>query len=136
MRVLLDECLPFDLMPLLAGHDVEPVARLGWAGTKNGVLLRRAAEDGFAAFLTIDKRLSHQQLIPVSLAVVALRARSNRMQDLEPLVPAILAAFTATAPGQIARVGAESLHAADEAASVCCVSLENLMAASQLMRGH
>ena len=106
MRVLLDECLPYDLIPLLAGHEVQPVARLGWAGTKNGVLLRRAADEGFAAFLTIDKRLSHQQLIPASLAVVTLRARSNRIADLQPLVPAILDALAHAVPGQIARVGA------------------------------
>ena len=46
MKVLLDENLPHDLRKLLPGHDVFTVAYLGWAGVKNGELLRRAAADG------------------------------------------------------------------------------------------
>jgi hypothetical protein len=106
VRVLLDECLPFDLVPYLTGHEVHPVARLGWAGTKNGALLRRAVEHRFDLLLTIDKRLSHQQLIPAELAVVTVRARSNRIADLAPLVPALLEALAAATPGTITRVGA------------------------------
>lgn len=43
MRVLLDECVPRGLRDLLPGHDVKTVAEAGWAGVKNGELLRRAA---------------------------------------------------------------------------------------------
>ena len=41
MRVLLDENVPHDLIPQLAGHDVSTVQGLGWAGIKNSKLLRR-----------------------------------------------------------------------------------------------
>ncbi len=106
MRVLLDERLPYDLIPLLHAHDVQPVARLGWAGSKNGMLLRRAADVAFDALRTIDKRLSEQQLIPANIAVVTIRARSNRMPDLAPLVPEILQTLASAMPGQLTRVGA------------------------------
>ena len=41
MRVLLDENVPHDLIPQLAGHDVPTVWGLAGAGIKNGKLLRR-----------------------------------------------------------------------------------------------
>ena len=41
MRVLLDEQLPVDLAAELSGHTVDTVAGRGWAGIKNGELLRR-----------------------------------------------------------------------------------------------
>jgi hypothetical protein len=104
VRVLLDECLPFDLVPLLLGHEVIPVAKMGWAGVTNGALLRLAAEE-FAAFITVDKRLHEQQVIPPTLAVVTLRSRSNRVADLRPLVPGVLSALTTVQPGTVARVG-------------------------------
>jgi hypothetical protein len=42
MRVLLDECVPRGLRDEIAGHEVSTVAEAGWAGVKNGELLRRA----------------------------------------------------------------------------------------------
>ena len=106
MRLLLDECLPFELGPALGGHDVQPVARLGWAGTKNGALLRRAVEHRFDAFITIDKRLGQQQVVPAEVAIITLRARSNRMADLRPLLPSLLDALARVRPGELLRVGA------------------------------
>jgi hypothetical protein len=38
VRVLLDESLPHDLVPLLVGHTVETVQGRGRAGVKNGLL--------------------------------------------------------------------------------------------------
>ena len=77
---------------------------LDWAGTKNGVLLRRAAAEGFAVFLTVDRNLEHQQHVPgLGLAVVALRAPSNDIVALEPLMPAVLAQLPTLSPGQIMR---------------------------------
>ena len=45
MRVLFDECVPRALRNDLPGHEVKTVAELGWAGVKNGELLRRAAAE-------------------------------------------------------------------------------------------
>jgi hypothetical protein len=62
VRVLLDEQLPQDLAPLLTGHDVRTVREQGWAGIKNGELLRRAGVE-FQAFITMDRNLEFQQNI-------------------------------------------------------------------------
>jgi Domain of unknown function (DUF5615) len=43
MRVLLDECVPRALRNDIPGHEVQTVAEVGWAGVKNGELLRLAA---------------------------------------------------------------------------------------------
>jgi predicted nuclease of predicted toxin-antitoxin system len=105
MRVLLDECLPRRLLRELPGHEVRTVQELGWAGTKNGALLRRAVADGFEVFVTVDRNLEHQQHMPdVALAVVALRARSNDVVDLAPLMPAVLAALPTLTPGRVTRI--------------------------------
>ena len=61
MRVLLDEQLPRGLARELIGHDVSTVQREGWAGVKNGELLRRADVRGFDALLSADQSLPFQQ---------------------------------------------------------------------------
>lgn len=60
MRVLLDECAPRKLRHDLPGHDVRTVAKMGWAGTRNGSLLRKAA-GAFDIFLTVDQGIEFQQ---------------------------------------------------------------------------
>lgn len=47
LRVLLDESVPHDLLLHLTGFDVATVQSAGWAGMKNGVLLRAAHAAGF-----------------------------------------------------------------------------------------
>ena len=106
MRVLLDENLPHDLIATLEGHEVLTVQGLGWSGTLNGALLKRAT--GVAdAFVTMDRKLERQHdLSKVAFGVVVIEARSNRMQDLLPLIESILRALATVQPGQVARVGA------------------------------
>ena len=107
MRLILDECLPRRLGLALTGHDVTTVARAGLAGVTNGELLRRLAGkiDGF---ITIDKNLpSQQETAHLSFGVVVLRAPSNRIEHLSPLVPAILAALENLQPGNVAHIKAE-----------------------------
>jgi hypothetical protein len=83
------------------------VQELGWTGLQNGDLLRRAAADGFAVFLTVDKSIEFQQHVPsLALAVVALRAPSNDIADLQPLVAEVLAVLPSVVPGQFVRVSA------------------------------
>lgn len=106
MRVLLDEQLPRQLAQRLISHDVRTVQQEGWAGLTNGELLRRAVTAGFEAFLTADQSLQFQQNLKGStLFVVVLRARSNALEDLLPLVPAALAALSRAEPGIIVRIG-------------------------------
>jgi len=55
MRVLLDECVPRALRGDIPGHDVKTVAEAGWAGIKNGELLRLAAT-AFDLVITVDSK--------------------------------------------------------------------------------
>jgi hypothetical protein len=106
VRVLLDESLPVDLAAELPGHDVATVRSQAWTGLLNGELLRRA-RGAFDVFITMDQSLPHQQNLAVSqIAVVLIRARSNRLSDLRPVIPQLLAAIAVAKPGEVQRVGA------------------------------
>jgi len=108
MRVLLDENLPVDLAKSLSdAHEVETIAGLRWQGVSNGELLQRM-EDRFDILLTMDRGIRYQLVLrgrPVS--VVALRAHSNRLSDLRPLVPLVLTALEdGVEPGTVRTLGA------------------------------
>jgi hypothetical protein len=105
MRVLLDECLPERLGKELAPHDVKTVKQAGLAGRKDGALLLGAV-GRFDVFLTVDRSLEWQQQVrSLSIAFVVLRARSNSLLSLRPLVPDVLRAMEFVAPGQVIRIG-------------------------------
>src|SRR3989304_5275218 len=100
MRILLDEQLPRQLARYLVSHDVRTVQQEAWAGLKNGELLTKAEAAGFSVFLTGDQNLEFQQNISKrGLGVVVLRAASNALEDLLPLVPAALTAIATVRPG-------------------------------------
>jgi hypothetical protein len=61
VKVLLDENLDHALRKLLGPHDVATVTCMGWAGLKNGQLLRAAEDAGFDLLLTGDQTLAHEQ---------------------------------------------------------------------------
>jgi hypothetical protein len=106
VRVLLDECVDRRLARDITGHEVATVTGLGWAAIKNGELLSRA-EGRFDAFVTVDRNLAFQQnTYRFSFAVLILRARSNRLADLQPLVPKLLNALPAAPAGQVTWVEA------------------------------
>lgn len=107
MRLLLDECMPRGLRRDLRTHEVDTVQSMGWAGLKNGALLQAAAEAGFDALVTVDRGIEFQQsLAERGLSVVALRAPSNDVNDLRPLMPQLEAALREIAPGSFVRVPA------------------------------
>jgi predicted nuclease of predicted toxin-antitoxin system len=90
VKILLDECVDRRLARDLVGHSVSTVPRRGWAGIENGDLLR-LAEKEFDVFLTVDRKLSAQQdVTKFDIAIVLIRARSNRLEDIRPLVPELL----------------------------------------------
>lgn len=105
MRLLLDEQVPRVFAGVLAGHDVETVQGRGWSGIENGELLRTATEAGYDALITLDRGIEFQQnLEALPLAVVVVRARSNRFEDLEPLAGSVLAALATLRPKQLIRI--------------------------------
>lgn len=104
MRVLLDECLPRRLRHEFAGHEARTVPEMGWAGKKNGALLRLAVGK-FDVLVTVDQHIPHQQnRKELEIAVVAMSAKSNRLADLKPLVPQVLRALEHLKPGEVVRM--------------------------------
>jgi predicted nuclease of predicted toxin-antitoxin system len=106
MRILLDESLPRRLAQELSGHEVQTVQSRGWAGLKNGELLRLANAE-FQALLSGDQNLEYQQnMAGLAIAVVVLVAVNNRIESLRPFVPEVLKVLAIIQPGQLVRVGA------------------------------
>ncbi len=105
MRVFVDECVDWRLARLIVGHEVKTAPDMRWLTIKNGELLR-LAEREFEVFVTVDRNLSFQQSLPrFDIAVIVLRAHSNRFADLLPLVPELLAAIPKAKPGLVSYVG-------------------------------
>jgi hypothetical protein len=105
VKLLLDECIDRRLAKDLGGHDVRTVPQMGWAGIKNGALLT-LAEHEFDVFITVDRNLSFQQNLPkFNIAVLVLHATSNRLADLKPLAPKILATLPTLTKGTAQQVG-------------------------------
>jgi hypothetical protein len=105
MRILLDENFPADFATLLVGHDTSNVHSHGWAGIKNGELLRRA-HGVCEVFITLDRNLEFQQNIKIlPFGIVVVRSRSNRIVDLKPHIPGILLAVSQVGPGRVVTVG-------------------------------
>ncbi len=99
MRVLLDECIDWRLARDIVGHDVRTARQMGWTTIQNGELLGLAAAH-FDVFVTVDRNLAFQQnLDSSSIALVILRAKTNRLADLKPLAPKLLAAIELGQPG-------------------------------------
>jgi predicted nuclease of predicted toxin-antitoxin system len=104
MRILLDESVPIRLGPLLIGHEAVSVQKRGWSGIKNGKLLTIASGE-FDVLLTADKGIEYQQnLATLPIAVVIVLARSNRMEDLAPLMPSVLKALDVVVPRTLQKV--------------------------------
>ena len=105
MKLLLDENLPHQLRHEIPGHDCSTVAFMGWGGVENGELLRRAAGAGFDALLTKDANVQYEQnLVNLPLAVLILHAATNDIDDIRPLLPALLAELTSLSAKQVTHV--------------------------------
>jgi hypothetical protein len=106
MRVLLDECIPRKLKSEFAEHHCMTVPEAGLAGKKNGALLSLAESAGFDVFLTPDKGIQFQQnMAGRSIAILIVRAASNRIQDLLPHGEACRVIIRSIQRGEVARVG-------------------------------
>lgn len=105
MRVFLDECVDRRLARDIVGHEVKTAREQGWTGIANGRLLALVAE-GFDVFATVDRNLSFQQnLRSLSIAIIVLHAKTNRLADLRMLVPELLVTIAAGLPGVATIVG-------------------------------
>jgi predicted nuclease of predicted toxin-antitoxin system len=105
VRVLLDECTPRKLRRELPEHEVRTVSEMGWSGTKNGALLRRASAE-FDVLLTVDSNMEYQQnMTEVPIAIVVLVARSNDVNVLRALMPEVRQLLLSMQPGRLYRIG-------------------------------
>lgn len=101
MKILIDECLPRKLKHELPGHEVQTVPEAGWAGKKNGVLLRLMA-GAYNVFITIDNNLEdQQQLAEQPVGFIVLTAVNNKLATLQPLMPRVREALETIQPGQV-----------------------------------
>ncbi len=103
MKILPDESVPRKLKyDFDKEHEVSSVREQGWLGKKNGVLLELMSENSFELFITVDKNLQYQQnLEPIPLTIVVLRAKDNRRETLSLLIPKI---FTLLQEGNLKKV--------------------------------
>lgn len=105
MKLLLDECLPFDFRHHLPGHEVHTVEFAGLKGLRNGQLLNNAEKAGYEVLLTLDQGIPHQQnRAQRAISVLVINSRTSQLDDLLPMVAAILKELKALKPGQIALV--------------------------------
>jgi hypothetical protein len=103
VKVLLDENLDHALRKLLGNHDVVTVAYMGWAGLKNGELLRTAEDNEIDVFLTGDGTLTYEQnLAARHSAIVGLTA--IQLPIIQQYLPEIIRAIDAASPGSFQTV--------------------------------
>lgn len=105
MKILLDECVDRRPAHDLVGHTVTTVPRRGWAGIKNGALLA-LAEKEFDVFVTVDRKIANEQdLTGFTLAVILLRARTNRLEHIRPMAAALLEQLEHAPAGALTVIG-------------------------------
>src|SRR3977135_4321162 len=106
MRILLDACVPRGLRRSLVGHDVSTAREMGWNRLPDGLLLGNVSYT-FDALVTVDKSIPFQQRLKSRpFALIVLRAKTNRLADLLPLVPALRRALDEVKPGDTRTVKA------------------------------
>ncbi len=77
MKILFDQGTPVPLRRSLAEHSIDTAFELGWSNLRNGELLSRAEEDGYALLITTDQQLRYQQnLSGRRLAILVLLTTS------------------------------------------------------------
>lgn len=107
MRVLLDECVPGPLHKYFTAYPVSSVKLMGWQGKKNGVLLSLMKEHGFTILITIDQNMRYQQnLSAAGIALIVIKARSNKTKYLLPAIPQVYATLNTIGVGDVIEIDA------------------------------
>ena len=87
MKIIIDECVPSIVKRGLPERNIVSVQDMGWAGIKNGELLKLVSTE-FDIFITSDKNLRHQQnLAEIDLAILLLP--SNQVPVVKDLLQQI-----------------------------------------------
>lgn len=78
MRILFDHNVDRRFRKHLPGHEIQTTREKGWEKLANGMLLKEAADAGFEAFVSMDKKLEHEQnLKTLPLPVILIDSVSN-----------------------------------------------------------
>ena len=78
---------------------------MGWAGCTNGHLPRLAPDHGFDVLVTVDQGFGYQQNVrDLPIPVVIMIADRTRLQELQPLVPEVVAVRSGDPARRIHRV--------------------------------
>jgi hypothetical protein len=81
LKVLFDHNVNRHFRRHLPSHQIKTAAEMGWDRLANGLLIQSAASASFEAFLTIDKKIRHEQnLNKLPLPVVLLDASPMHYQ--------------------------------------------------------
>ncbi len=105
MKILLDECVDQKLRLLFPEHECLTAAYARLGGLKNGALLAAAEAAAFQVLITTDQEIPYQQnLDGLRLSILILCAPTNRLADLQRLVPEALVALNSIQPGQVIRL--------------------------------
>jgi hypothetical protein len=69
---------------------------------KNGELLLAAEAAGYDVLVTVDQGIPHQQRFDGrKLSIILVRSKTNQIEDLLPLIDAILKTLQTITPGQV-----------------------------------
>lgn len=109
MRILLDHKTPLGVRRILANHDVQTAAQMGWAALSNSNLLDAAERAGFEVLITCDQNIVFQQnLAARGIAIVVLM--TNRWDDIRAQPQTVQRAVDGAAPGAVATARFDRRH--------------------------
>jgi predicted nuclease of predicted toxin-antitoxin system len=103
VRVLFDHCVPTSLRGFLAGHEVRTASEVDRQRAGDARLLDGAA-GRFDVIVSVDRTFAAGALHP-SVAIVILRAASNRLKDLAPLVADLIRTLEHPRRGERVEIG-------------------------------
>ncbi len=93
IRILLDNNRPGSyLVPMLRPHEVVHASTMGWAAISNGDLIHAARQAGFAAMITCDQNIQHQQRLagqPLAFFVLTTTHWPTIRENLSLIIDAI-----------------------------------------------
>jgi predicted nuclease of predicted toxin-antitoxin system len=109
MKILLDEDVPVDILPVLraAQQEAESVNFLGWKGLPNGELLARA-QAGYDLFVTRDKDFEAEPLgryVTPQFGIVLLAIRQQRGPDYAAVFAKLWPTDPSSLIGKVTQLG-------------------------------
>lgn len=91
MKILFDHNVDRRFRKHLPGHQIKTTREMSWERLLNGALLKAAEDAGFECFISIDKKLEHEQnLQTLPLPVIVIDSPSTALPALVPFALPLL----------------------------------------------